>query len=71
MTPDLDLFDFHRERTRMLFQEVSINTFNYMLLGFSVILGIMALFLISLLVRFRKLYRELEQLEGNDVNERT
>ena len=55
----------------MLFQEVSINTFNYMLLGFSVILGIMALFLISLLVRFRKLYRELEQLEGNDVNERT
>jgi|GEM_PF-5383419 len=55
----------------MLFQEASVNTFNYMLLGFSAILGIMALFLISLVVRFRNLCRDLEQLEGNDVNERT
>ncbi|MCK4962207.1 MAG: hypothetical protein KAS19_06965 [Anaerolineales bacterium] len=55
----------------MLLQEVPVNTFNYMLLGFSAILGIMALFLISLVVRFRNLYRDLEQLEGNDVNERT
>ena len=55
----------------MLFQEAPVNTFNYMLLGFSTILGIMALFLISLVIRFRNLYRDLEKLEGNDVNERT
>ena len=55
----------------MLLQETPVNTFNYMILGFSAILGIMALFLISLVVRFRNLYRDLEQLEGNDVNERT
>ncbi|GAG31835.1 unnamed protein product [marine sediment metagenome] len=55
----------------MLLQEAPVNTFNYMLLGLSAILGIMALFLISLVVRFRNLYRDLEQLEGNDVNERT
>jgi len=71
VTPDLVLFDFHRERTRMLFQEVPASTFNYMLLGFCAILGIMGLFLISLVVRFRNLCRDLEQLEGNDVNERT
>lgn len=55
----------------MLLQETPVNTFNYMLLGFIAILGIMALFLVSLVVRFRNLYRDLEQLEGNDVNERT
>lgn len=55
----------------MLLQEAPVSTFNYMFLGFIAILGIMALFLISLVVRFRNLYRDLEQLEGNDVNERT
>ena len=55
----------------MLFQETPVNTFNYMFLGFSAILGIIALFLISLAVRFRKLYRDLEQLEEIKANERT
>jgi hypothetical protein len=55
----------------MLYQETPINTFNYMFLGFSAILGIIGLFLISLAVRFRKLYRDLEQLEEIEVNERT
>ena len=55
----------------MLFQEAPVNTFNYMFLGFSAILGIIALFLIRLAVRFRKLYRDLEQLEEIKANERT
>ena len=55
----------------MLFQEIPASTFNYMVLGLSSILGILALFLISLVVRFRNLYRDLDQLEGDDVNERT
>jgi hypothetical protein len=45
-------------------------TFEFMLLGYSVILGMIALFLVSLIVRFRNLGREvqiLEEIEEDDV----
>jgi hypothetical protein len=47
----------------MLFQPPPADTFDFMVLGFSVILGSMALFLISMAVRFRNLRRDLEVLE--------
>lgn len=50
----------------MLFQEAPADTFNFMVLGFGVILGTMGLFVLSLLVRFRNLKRELEYLEGTE-----
>ncbi|HEX9675220.1 MAG TPA: hypothetical protein VGA07_04525 [Anaerolineales bacterium] len=47
----------------MFFQEAPADTFNYMVLGFAVILGTMGLHVASLLVRFRNLRRDLEVLE--------
>jgi hypothetical protein len=51
----------------MLFQESPADTFNFMVLGFGVILGSMALFLVSFFIRFRNLRRELEYLEESEV----
>ena len=50
----------------MLFQEAPADTFNFMVLGFGVILGSMALFVISLFVRFRNLRREMEYLKETE-----
>lgn len=50
----------------MLFQEAPAETFNFMILGFGVILGSMALFVISLFVRFRNFRRELKYLEETE-----
>lgn len=47
----------------MIFQQAPAATLDFMLLGYGVILGTMALFLISLAVRFRNLRRDLELLE--------
>jgi hypothetical protein len=47
----------------MFFQEAPADTFNYMVLGFAVILGSMGLHVVSLLVRFRNLRRDLEVLD--------
>jgi len=47
----------------MFFQEAPADTFNYMMLGFAVILGSMGLHVVSLLVRFRNLRRDLEVLD--------
>jgi len=47
----------------MFFQEAPADTFNYMVLGFAVILGTMGLHVASLLVRFRNLRRDLDVLE--------
>ncbi len=47
----------------MLFQPPPAETFDFMVLGFGVILGTMALFLISMVVRFRNLRRDLDLLE--------
>jgi hypothetical protein len=49
-------------RDFMFLQGTTVDTFNYMLMGFSVILGVMFLFIVSLIVRFRNLEKELEIL---------
>ncbi len=50
----------------MLFQDAPADTFNFMVLGYGVILGSMTLFIISFFVRFRNLRRELEYLEDSE-----
>lgn len=47
----------------MVFQEAPAQTFNFMVLGYAVILGSIGLHLLSLWVRFRNLRRDLEVLE--------
>jgi hypothetical protein len=52
----------------MNLERIPAETLNYMVLGFSVILGVMALYILSLAIRFRALYRDamlLRDLEGN------
>lgn len=46
----------------MFLQETTANTFNYMILGFGVILGVIVFYLISLVARFRNLNQDLELL---------
>lgn len=46
-----------------MFLQAPADTFNFMLLGFAVILGTMGLFIISLVMRFRSLKKDLEVLE--------
>ena len=53
----------------MFFQEAPADTFNYMVLGFAVILGTMGLHVASLLVRFRNLRRDLEVLDEVQAGE--
>ena len=50
----------------MLFQESPADTFNFMVLGFGVILGSMGLFVVSLFIRFRNLRSELKYLEETE-----
>lgn len=47
----------------MMLQEAPAETFGYMLFGYAVILGTMALFVVSLISRFRNLRRDLEVLD--------
>jgi hypothetical protein len=47
----------------MLLLQAPANTANFMILGFGVILGTMAIFLVSLVIRFRNLNRDLMLLE--------
>lgn len=54
----------------MLFQPPPAETFDYMVLGFAVILGSMALLIISMVVRFRNLRRDLDLLEEMEAEER-
>ncbi|HEY43867.1 MAG TPA: hypothetical protein G4O11_07795 [Anaerolineae bacterium] len=53
----------------MLFQLPPADTFDFMVLGFGVILGSMALFLVSLAVRYRNLRRDLDLLEEMEADE--
>jgi hypothetical protein len=48
----------------MLLQEGPIESFNYMVAGFTVILGAMGIFVYSLVLRTRKLLHEKTMLEG-------
>ena len=47
----------------MFFQETPADTFDFMVYGFAVILGSIALFIASLARRFVKLRRDLQVLE--------
>jgi hypothetical protein len=52
----------------MFLQDGPIESFNYMVAGFSVIIGAIGIFIISLVNRFRKLKQEeaaLEQIEDD------
>jgi membrane-bound ClpP family serine protease len=53
----------------MLIQPPPAETFDYMVLGFAVILGSMGLFLVSLVVRYRNLKRDLDLLEEMEAKE--
>lgn len=55
----------------MMLQEVTPDTFGYMLFGYGVILGTMALFVLSLVSRFRNLRRDLELMEEVQAPKRT
>jgi len=58
--PLIDLLDtFNTIR----FQDAPANTTAYMIAGYAVIFGVMALYLISVIVRFRNLKQELEILQ--------
>ncbi|MBN1536121.1 MAG: heme exporter protein CcmD [Anaerolineales bacterium] len=50
----------------MLFQDVPADTINYMIAGYAVIFGVMLAYVISLLVRRRRLQRELKELEEGE-----
>jgi hypothetical protein len=47
----------------MLFQNGPADTMNFMIMGFSVILGTMALFIFSLILRFQNLRRDQAVLD--------
>ena len=53
----------------MFTQPPPAETFEYMVLGFTVILGSMALFLLSMVVRYRNLKRDLDLLEETETKE--
>lgn len=46
-----------------MMEPTTADTFSYMVLGYGVILGAIGVFLISLMVRFRNLRRDLAMLQ--------
>lgn len=52
-----------------LLQEGPANTTSYMIAGYTIIFGVMLIYLISLLVRQRNLNKDLEVLEEIQVQE--
>ena len=56
----------------MTLEQMPAETFKYMVLGFSVILGVMALYVLSMAIRFRALHREAKLLrDAEESIERT
>jgi hypothetical protein len=53
----------------VLLQEGPANTTSYMIAGYTIIFGVMLIYLISLLVRQRNLNKDLEVLEEIQVEE--
>jgi hypothetical protein len=47
----------------MFFQQGPADTMNYMIMGYAVIFGMMALFIVSLAVRFQNLRKDLAVLD--------
>lgn len=54
------------EGLRMLLQEGPADTFDFMVLGMAVILGLMTIYVVSLITRWRNARRELQLLEDLD-----
>jgi hypothetical protein len=54
----------------MLALDVPPDTFSYMLAGYIVIFGVMAIYLISLVIRHRNLNQDLETLEELEDKEK-
>jgi hypothetical protein len=54
----------------ILLAQGPLETTNYMIAGYTVIFGVMALYLISLVVRQRNLLRDLELLEELDKQQK-
>ncbi|MDX1600029.1 MAG: hypothetical protein R3191_00790 [Anaerolineales bacterium] len=50
----------------MLLQEGPADTFDFMVLGMAVILGLMTIYVVSLITRWRNARRELQLLEDLD-----
>jgi len=55
----------------MYFQDATADTLNYMILGYAVILGVMALYVLSLWIRTRNARRDLAALEDLGNSPRT
>jgi hypothetical protein len=53
----------------ILLQEGPAETTNYMIAGYAVIFGTMAIYLISLVIRQRNLKQDLALLQEQDLNE--
>jgi hypothetical protein len=53
----------------MFLQQAPAETFNYMFFGFSVILSVLFLYILSLVVRFRNLKRDLMVMMEIEVKE--
>jgi hypothetical protein len=53
----------------MFLQQAPAETFSYMIFGFSVILSVTLLYILSLIVRFRNLKRDLMVLEDVEGKE--
>jgi hypothetical protein len=51
----------------MFLQQTPAETFNYMVLGFSVILGVLFVYIVSILVRFRNLKKDIALLQEIEV----
>ncbi len=54
----------------MLFLAVTPDTFSFMVLGYAIILGTMAAYLLSLALRSRRMKNELRMLEEAQARER-
>jgi len=54
----------------MTFQEGPADTLSYMLLGFGVIFGVMALYIGGLWIRLRNGRRDVSMLESMDIESR-
>ncbi len=52
-----------------LFQEGTAETFNFMLLGMGAILGMMAIYIVNLVVRWRNARQEMRSLEELQAEE--
>ena len=49
--------------------QVPAETFNYMVMGYAFILGVLSLYIVSIIVRFRKLRQEAEMLREVETEE--